>query len=227
MEWVDAREAVQPQAGKAAAVTSPAQLRVVDYRRESHPRELLDRLRGLEGEGLVVWSEAGDKAGVAGWDRYELRPARVLVIWTTPPGAGELRAALGQVSPEVVYLFGVNPGLDRAPLFLERLGGLVKRALKADRGQVSLSTLAAATAQREGAVRAGLEWLAARGHVTILEQDEVGKGMALAPGGRVEEDTSEYLARLKGMLEETRAYRAYFQRADAEDILPRGERRGS
>ncbi|HET89726.1 MAG TPA: single-stranded-DNA-specific exonuclease RecJ [Chloroflexi bacterium] len=227
VEWVDAREAVQPQAGKAAAVTSPAQLRVVDYRRESHPRELLDRLRGLEGEGLVVWSEAGDKAGVAGWDRYELRPARVLVIWTTPPGAGELRAALGQVSPEVVYLFGVNPGLDRAPLFLERLGGLVKRALKADRGQVSLSTLAAATAQREGAVRAGLEWLAARGHVTILEQDEVGKGMALAPGGRVEEDTSEYLARLKGMLEETRAYRAYFQRADAEDILPRGERRGS
>ncbi len=220
VEWVDAREVVQPQAAALPAARVRAQVRVVDYRQEPRPREALDRLRAEAGEGLVVWSEAGEKAAVAGRDRYELVPAQGLAIWTPPPGAGELRMALEQVAPEVVYLFGVNPGLDRAQPFLERLTGLVKRALSANQGRVSISTLSAATAQREGTVRAGLAWLAARGHVTIREQDEAG-WVTLAPGERADAaDSTEIADRLRRMLEETRAYRAYLGRADAEGILP-------
>ena len=102
---------------------------------------------------MQIWSEAGARAAVAGRDRYELEPAGALVVWTVPPGPGELQAALDMVSPETVYLFGIDPDMDRFEQFLRRLAGLAKRALSADRGRARISTLAAATAQREATVR--------------------------------------------------------------------------
>jgi len=174
VEWVDARPVETP-----AAALHPERptVEVVDYRGVTDPRQMLERLRAQE-ENVQVWSEAEARTAVAGHDRYALGPSRVLAIWTTPPGPAELRATLERASPYMVYLFGIDPGLDQPEQFLKRLAGLVRRALNADQGRVSIPTLAAATAQRESTVRAGLAWLAARGHVVILD---VGAGLAPAP----------------------------------------------
>ena len=245
VEWVDARPLEGPalSADLRSVVEGPAlsaDLRsvveapvdVVDYRSVSNPYQVLQRLRTRE--EVLVWGEAGHRSEVEGRDRYELTgmgrvelgPASALssvegpslAIWTTPPGPNELRAVLEEVSPGKVYLFGIDPGLDRVQEFLKRLAGLIKRALNSSEGRVRLATLAAGTAQRESTVRAGLEWLAARGHVVVLEEE--GDDILLAAGSQTtSDDLSRIADLLKALLEETAAYRAYFARADPGTLV--------
>jgi single-stranded-DNA-specific exonuclease len=217
MEWVDARTIEQP-----AVELRPAQMRakikIVDYRQEPNPGSLLANLRERERADVQIWAEAGARAEVAGRDRHGLGLSKALVIWTTPPSPAELLAVLKQVSPHTVYLFGIDPGLDKPKEFLARLAGLVKWALQSERSQVRISSLAGATAQREATVRAGLSWLAARGYVTIL--DETDETVGLAPGDQTAAaDLSEKGARLHVLLEETAAYRAFFARADGRTLI--------
>ena len=222
VEWVDARLIEAPAAARRP---EPPAVEAVDYRDAPDPRVLLQRLRTQE--DVLVWAEAEARAEVGGQDRYELisassgGPSRsgALAIWTTPPGPAELRAVLERVSPKAVYLFGVDPDLDRLEEFLQRLAGLTKRALRSSQGQVDVSTLAAATAQRESTVRAGLAWLEARGHVTVHTADGDGDVVYLAPGSQtVQGDLSQKAARLSALLEETAAYRSYFARAEPEQL---------
>ena len=83
---------------------------------------------------------------------------------------------------------------------------------------MTIAELAVATGQREGAIRLGLEWLAAGGHVSIQRED----GSVLLSKGNG--DSNQYLQRelyiaVKGILEETAAYRAHFQRAEAQSLM--------
>jgi len=217
--WVDAREQEargkgQEARGKLQEAGGKAQ--AVDCRRESRPRASLERLR--EQEDVQVWAEADARAEVAGRDRRELGPSKTLVIWNAPPGPAELQAALEKVSPETVYLFGIDPDLDQPRTFLRRLAGLVKQATSSNEGQVSVSTLAAATAQRESTARAGLAWLEARGHLAILDAE--GDDLRLAAGDKTERaDLPQVTARLKALLNETAAYRAHFARAAVEALI--------
>jgi len=213
MEWVDAHPvevAVVAPGPEAPAVD------VVDCRQDPDPHRLLERLRAQE--DVQIWSEAGARAEVAGHDRYELSPSRALVIWTTPPGPAELQAALDRVSPERVYLFGIDPGLDDPEEFLKRLAGLVHRALSSRQGWANVSTLAAATAQRETTLRVGIAWFVARGQLVVMGEE--GDAVHLAVGRQTASaDLHRVAARLKALLEETAAYRAYFTRADKETLV--------
>ena len=213
VEWVDARSIET-----LAILLRPKRpaIQVVDLRQVADPRSALQRL--IEQEGVQVWSEAEARRDMAGRDRHELEPSNALAIWTTPPGPAELRAVLEHVAPETVYLFSVDPGMDSAEKLLRRLAGLAKRALNASQGRVDIPTLAAATAQRESTVRAGLAWLEARGHVSILGQD--GDLMVLDEGGQVADDgLRRVAAQLQALLEETAAYRAYFAGASPEQLV--------
>lgn len=211
--WVDGRSVEEPS---AVLRPVPSAIEIVDYRREAKPRKVLDQLRA-RGE-ILVWSEAEAKAGVGGQDRNEVGPSQALVIWTTPPGAAELAAVLERVSPERVYLFGIDPDLDGPERFLKRLAGLTKRALSSNDGRVSVPALAAATAQREATVRAGLAWLEARGHLVVAGEDS--DEVHLAAGtGKANADVGTRAAGLKALLEETAGYRAHFARAEKETLL--------
>ncbi len=211
VEWIAGRPIEE-------AVTVPRRegpvIEVVDHREERDRETVLHRLQA--DERVMVWREG--EADVEGRDRYTLEPSETLVIWTTPPGAPELRAALTRVWPQTVHLFGVDPGLDHPRGFLTHLARLVRRAITTAGGHVELSALAAGTAQCEETVRAGLEWLERRGDIVVLEQRDT--HMRLAPGeqgpGR---DLSDVAARLTSLLEETAAYRTFFARADAETLI--------
>jgi hypothetical protein len=85
-------------------------------------------------------------------------------------------------------------------------------------GKVRVQELAAATAQREVTIRMGLEWLGAGGHIHAEEQADE---MILSPGDGIK---NPYLQRelytaVKGLLEETAAYRDYFSKAKAEALF--------
>jgi single-stranded-DNA-specific exonuclease len=211
VEWVAARPIEEPTPlphAEAPLIT------VVDHRGESDRQEALQRLQAEK--DVLVWSEG--KAEVDGRGRHALEPSKTLVIWTTPPGAPELRAVLSQISPETVHLFGVDPEFDHPEAFLTRLAQLAERAINTEGGRVDLSTLASETAQREETVRTGLAWLEGRGHIVVLEERE--REVRLAPGEQTAgQASSETEARLRSLLKETAAYRAFCARADAEMLI--------
>ena len=159
VEWVDARPCAEAEVEVKAKVKD--EVEVEDYRRVEQPREALAEL--VERGEVAVWREGEGAGDIPGHDRWNLPRAATLVIWTAPPGPAELRAALAQVEPARVCLFGRDPGADTPDAFIRRLTGLVKHALNARGGRAPIAPLAAATAQRETTVRLGLAWLAARG----------------------------------------------------------------
>ncbi len=201
IEWIDAR----PAQG-AIWVTEPT-LDIIDHRAESDP---LAKLRGLT--DVLIWREAD--SSVNGKTRIDLAPAKALAIWTIPPSSAELHAVIQRVDPATIYLFAADPGLDTLPAFASRLAGLVKYALANRSGQFTLEALAAATAQREITVRTGLEWLSARGQVTLVNESTLAAG-----SGQPLSNLNAISERLNALLRETAAYRAFYRRADPARLL--------
>ncbi|OQY91044.1 MAG: single-stranded-DNA-specific exonuclease RecJ [Anaerolineae bacterium UTCFX1] len=172
----------------------------------------------------LVWAEGVDKA--KGKSRFELHPADELVIYTTPPSPSELRATLEIVKPKIVHVFAVSPAKEKTDEFLARLAGMVKFAINNKGGKVSVNELAVATAQRVNAVRIGLEWLSAGGHVTAVpaalsESKGEGEAVLLSAGNG---EANQYLQKelylaVRGILDETAAYREYVSRAQVESLF--------
>ena len=202
---------------------------VLDYRQEVDPQAVLSVLldeAAETGATVQVWAEGPDLPAIPSFEdalrrRDQLSGCETLVVWTSPPGGAELRAALAQARPRRVALFAVDPGLDSPEPFLQRLAGLAKYALQKEGGRFSLSRLAAALAAREAAVRLGLEWLTAQGYMRIVNVDET--EVVLEASG--EPDFSAAARRLAGLgdlLRETRAYHAYFSRAESSALASEG-----
>ena len=164
----------------------------------------------------LIWAEGADKA--KGVNRFDLHRANEFTIYTTPPSPIELRTALEVVKPKTIYLLGISPAIEKTDEFLSRLVGMAKFTINQRNGNANVSELAAATAQREATIRIGLEWLGAGGHLKV--QEENGK-FNLAIGNGISNPYLQhelYLA-VKGLLEETAAYRNYFASADAESLF--------
>ena len=165
---------------------------------------------------VLVWAEGIDKA--KGASRFDLHPADEFAIYTIPPSSVELRAALGVVRPKTIYLFAVSPAAEKTDEFLSRLAGMMKFTINQRRGKANIKELAAATAQRETTIRLGLEWLEAGGHLKV-EEENGELNLANADGIPNPYLQRELFSAVKGLLEETAAYRNYFSRAEAESLF--------
>jgi single-stranded-DNA-specific exonuclease len=198
------------------------EIEIHDHRGISHPMMELKKLISSQ-EDLLIWAEAGardrlQENGISSHDRLSLEQYESLVIWTSPPGGHELRDVLETVSPDIVHLFDVDPQMDKLEPFIKRLLGLVKYALASNQGVVKVSALAAATAQREATVKEGIDWLAARGILEVL--DEQDGEIHLGEGEQVEEDdTARKLKTLQELLSESAAYRTHFSRTEANQLI--------
>jgi single-stranded-DNA-specific exonuclease len=219
VEWLDSRS-VRP----SMTTVATASARIIDLRITPRPLEALYEVLGRS-PSTAFWAEVcaptGLPTGALAVDRRTLAANADLVVWTTPPGAREWASALARVHPLTVYLFAQDPGVDTLASFLPRLAGLVKHALRAKGGRAEYADLTAAMASREEAVRLGLRWLAAAGHVRIAEEDVTGLWLAQAEAGKGDgvpapypgEDCDALRRRLADLLAETAAYRRYFSQA--------------
>jgi single-stranded-DNA-specific exonuclease len=213
MEWLHARPVERE---KPLEIRRPQQqIHFEDLRGEVDPETALARLP--ENNDRMVWAE-GEVPKGTGMGRQHMHPARELLIFNCPPGPRELAQVIERVRPEKVTLLSYSPASDDPQSFLRRLAGLVTFSLKRRDGQAELVTLAAATAQRETTVRAGLDWLAARGDITY-RMDDSGH-LIITGGGTVDQNVQvTAMRRLSILLDETAAYRAYYRRADAAWLL--------
>lgn len=183
--------------------------------------EIVDwRLQPLNVERLtfnvLIWAEGADKP--KGKSRFELHPADEFAIYTTPPSPAELRKALEIVQPKTVYVFAVPPAEDKPEDFLSRLTGLCKYTLSNYGGKTQVTKLAAAMASRESAIEIGLQWLAAGGHLSVtVDEDEATLSAENGEGNQYLQ--KELYVALKGILNETAAYRKYFSSADLKVLI--------
>ncbi|MGB7876971.1 MAG: DHHA1 domain-containing protein, partial [Anaerolineales bacterium] len=174
-------------------------IEVVDLRENVEQFSQLSILTFVEGE---------DKKKVDGVNRYNLQPADELAIYTAPPGSAEMKKILEQAKPRKIYLVAVEPPVEKTDEFLARLAGMTKFVIAKKGGGTSISELAAATAQREATIRIGLEWLAAGRHISILGgEDAISLSAGNSEGNQYVQ--KELYVAVKGLLEETAAYRNY------------------
>ncbi|HEY2981553.1 MAG TPA: single-stranded-DNA-specific exonuclease RecJ [Anaerolineales bacterium] len=177
-------------------------------------RQDVSTLKRLDVE-MLIWAEGADQA--QGTDRFHLKQADELAIWTTPPSPAELRAALELVQPRRVRLYGRSPVEEKTDAFLKRLAGLTKYAISRRSGNATLEELIAATAQREASVSLGLEWLRAGGHIVFDGQQSL--NIHAGDGIANQYAQKELFIALRGLLEESAAYRRHFATAPAEALM--------
>ncbi len=181
IEWIDA----QPAEGQAIEVMTKPVIAIQDYR-HAHTSPAGFAAAAGRGRCAGVGRRGGaPEAGSGGNHRRRSACPRARTSagdLDDSPGWEELQAALAAVNPQTIYLFAIEPETGVPERFLERLAGLVKYALNAKQGRVNLAAMAAAVAQSESAVRAGLAWLHSRG--TCCDSGPIWRAMAAWSGGR-------------------------------------------
>ena len=160
----------------------------------------------LSGE-TMIWAEGVDKA--KGKPRFELTQADEMTIYTIPPSPADLRKALENVKPKAVNVFGFIPTEQKPDEFLKHLAGLCKFVLNQRHGKTTISELAAAVAARESAIQLGLQWLAASGQLMVnVEENDVQLSKETQEKNPYLQ--AELFIALRGVINETAAYRNYF-----------------
>ncbi len=183
--------------------------------------EIIDRrlnVGGLESlkVGTLIWVEGAEKS--KGKSRFELQQADEFVIYTTPPSPVELRKVLEIVKPKVVYVFAIPPAEQKPDDFLTHLAGLCKFVLNQRRGKAIISELASAMATRESAIQIGLEWMSATGQFSVsMEENQI--TLSAEKQEKNQYLQAELFIALKGILNETAAYRKYFGCADLKTLF--------
>jgi single-stranded-DNA-specific exonuclease len=213
VEWVDYRLVEAPAISLGSKIPS---IKVFDLREETDPLIRLSQIQ--TNESLIIWGEADPQSGIACLDRFLLYPSKALAIWTIPPGFTELKGVIHRVKPSTVYLFGNNPGMDDPKALLKRVLGLLKHRIKSAHGITTLSSLAAATAQKTSTIKIGLEWLQTNGYINIksIKDDEI----CVETGTKINTkniQTSSTL--LNSALIESAAFRRYFLKADKDRLV--------
>lgn len=210
LQFVELRAGALESGNRESGVESrKSKVAIRDFRLQSSTFDLQP--------STLIWAEGADKTkGVA---RFELKPADELAIWTSPPSPVELRKALEIVKPKTVYVFAIPPAEEKIEDFLKRLAGLCKYALKNYAGKATVEKFAVAMASRASAIQIGLEWLGAGGQLTV-EFDENQIQLSAEKREKNLYLQAELFAALKGILNETSAYRKYFATTgDLEGLL--------
>lgn len=211
LEWIGARVLEEN-----IPVAETSKIEVIDQRGALEPETLLQSL--LNSPGVQVWREGESAAVIEGRDRNHLEGCDSLIIWNIPPGSRELEAAINISTPKRVILFGVPAASDQPQAFLARLTGLARYAIRQRAGWVTVPELACACGQREITIKSGLAWLFAKGALCQVREDE-GR-LQIAEGGILDTGALPRLEdEVKAILQETAAYRAFFLRANAAQLI--------
>lgn len=195
---------------------------LTDLRAEADPLAALSELNlgdyAVWAEGVATSEIPFDAERIT--NRADPQNTPTLIIWSTPPGVNEMEQMLASTGARQVIVIAKAAPSDSAEGFIKRLVGLVKYAQRAYEGEIFLPRLAAAMGQREFTVRLGLDWLAAKGQISVEWLD--GERAQITEGGEPDPTSLEEIQGTIGaLLMEAAAYRAYFRKADLSTFFSR------
>jgi single-stranded-DNA-specific exonuclease len=181
----------------------------IDLRSRPLQPGILEKLREAEPDASI-WAE-GD-AVLGGLRRDQLVPADTLIVYTAPPSDDVWQAAFERVRPKRVMVLAEVPQPPEVNVLVETTARMLKGAISRRNGEIGLSTLAGALAQRESTVRLALRWLEYRGLFAIQISDDGIIHVSVAPASGPDADTQAVERSLRAAIDETTAYRRYFVR---------------
>lgn len=213
LEWIIAR----PLEIESIYISDTSQIEIIDLRASDSPLEEISRL-AIPTDRIVFWADGMINIDLPIKQRWELAPAETLVICTPPPSPKTLSDALRRVRAKRIILCWLEPPQDKPQLFLQALTGLIHYTLKKNGGKAAISRMAAALNQREETIITGIEWLAAKGFIRILQREE--QILSIAEGGVPDAMlVKQKEARLRSLLEESRAFREFYRQASPVSLI--------
>ena len=211
-EWIDYRLS---EAGQLEV--EDRHIEIMDYRLTPDPQSKL--IHCLEADSTaILWGEGVMDENVSFKGRHELEENPDLIIWSAPPSQTVLNQVIHRVQPKIVTVFGINPGLDDVDQFLLRLAGIAKYALAHMDGKTTLERVAAGCAAEETTVITGLRFWHAKGDFSVKF---IGDSVHISPHTPVPQPQlqQDFERLLKNQLEESRAFRKFFQTSDIQAQL--------
>ncbi len=164
LEWIDFRES------EISTIEISIKYIIHDHRSDPSPLSLLKEI--LKNKAVIVFGEKLTIPDIEIFNRLQMMKTDYLVIATIPPSMDVLKSIIIKGQPKEIWLMSIKPESENIESFINNLGGLIRYAINHSEGKVSLTTLAAATAQRITIVRKGLEWLSAHGDINLIIGDE-------------------------------------------------------
>lgn len=150
-------------------------------------------------------------------DRYDFVTADTLVLLSCPPGMRVLYELVFTIRPKKVVLAYSATILHPAEVFLKQLLLVLKEVITEDQGRCDIYQLAAAVGEMENTVSVGLRFLTAKGLIE-LESGALGDFTIRKGDHRVRKELAQTEAKLRELLEESRAFRKYLMKATTQQI---------
>lgn len=214
LEWKSAREMNTDSIGN---LSFPSTVNILDLRMVQDP--LLTLQKEFSHRNIALWAEGlATRSIPQARNRNQLIPAEILVIFTPPPDRASIQAAIKAVNPQKIVLLNLDSSEDTPEQFLKQLTGLVRFALLNHAGKLIPDQLAGVLGQTTHSIHLGIEWLCERGNIRILEQNP--EFILVAEGGVPNSSRiSGTFTSLKDSLEETTAFRRFYNRAQPQQII--------
>lgn len=188
---------------------------IIDQRKVPDPIPAIQAL--LDKDKTEVWYEGVKLTEFAYSNRYEVAKVSQLILYGAPAERSILKKICQSAVPQKVFLFSAAPVDDTPAAFLTRLSGLIQYALKRRAGRVTIAELCGACSQREATVLSGLDWLCAKGFICYTKTENQ---LLLRSGEKADPQAENRLTlEITGLLEETAAYRAFYQKADPRSVF--------
>ncbi|MCJ7734062.1 MAG: single-stranded-DNA-specific exonuclease RecJ [Anaerolineales bacterium] len=188
---------------------------LIDYRSVHDPLNELAVLMTDE-KNAVIWAEKNKPSGFISYPREDLLQTSSMIIWTTPPSYRVFIGAIKNVSPQKVYLFAIDPGINKQKLYLESLFGLIKNLQNSGK-EYNQERFTQSLAGTSALTLAGLEWIHQQGDYDLsdfysLNLIKPGPGSPLPGFSKADE-------MIKKILQEISSYRALFKEVKLKALL--------
>jgi len=215
LELVDVRP-VPSVSGNAVEAGQVAFCQVEDWRDIPARQRRLEALCDQRGDAIQIWAE-GEQAGCyqGGLHRDQLVQDKDLVVLSLPASAQIRATALRRTRPRTVYLVTGDITALGSEMFVERLEQEAAKIASQDAGRITQTELAGRMGEREATVLAGLKYLVRAGRLNFREM----RGELLIDIEKKPIRRAPKSGDIKLLLEETVAFRRYFSRAIAEDLV--------
>ncbi len=212
IEWID-YQTPESQVSQA----KPEPIVIQDRRGQPNPTGWVMEYLSQNPQASL-WAEGDVPESIPAKSRVQLEHIDTLIIWTAPPSQQCLRYVLEKTRPKEVIVVGENPQFDSFKPFMVRLAGLVKYLVTHKSGKTQLEDLAAACAADIETVRIGLLLWEAKGkwrvdlytepiHIQFIYDNEDPLAFEI------------YQNLLITLLDESQAFRKFFQRGNLENLI--------
>jgi single-stranded-DNA-specific exonuclease len=214
LEWIGSRKS---DPAEISIREAGGKIEIVDWRWNLMPNLKLHEIPA--DTRPQIWSEGRSDLEVAGRPRSKLETAATLVVWTAPADRKVLLDAIELVQPQRLIVVALEPDDNSFEKYVRHLAGLVKYALRTEAGRFDLLHAAESLGSLSLTVRIGIEYLAARGLITIgnAEGDTLLLAAATGGSGEVERRAEE----LQQLLLEAAAFRGFLKKCDLSKLVQR------